>query len=680
MDSARLFPGRAAFLAGILLTGAAAHAQAPPTSVGSTSPVQTTTLTFFENATIGSINVLTQGAPNLDFEYVSGGTCTAGMPYTAGQTCTVNYTFSPTNPNTRNGAVVLYDTASPANAAATHYLHGTGMGPQIIFTLTKSLALGSGAYSSGTGFLNPDGIAVDGKGDVFVADTKDGTIREIMVGGAYQTVKTIATGLGQPQGLAMDGAGNLFYADALSSTVNKLFAAGGYSRMRSLGSGFSNPHGVAVDLSGNVFVADTGNNAVKEIVSAGGYTTVKTLGTGFGGPLGVAVDTNENVFVADTGNNAVKEILAAGGYTTVNTLNTYLVPTAVAVDAGGNLFVGGPGQINYRNPHIWEYSAADNYTETSFWGPAYGDISGVVVGGAGNIFYTVDNTQSNFVYRLDLSEWTSRSSSTNKETISNDGNQPLHIADISYPPDFSQYQGTGDCAPSTDLAPNDSCAFVSSLTPKGSDLTGTTTTFNEVITITDNNLNVANAVQEIGVSGSYTYYPAALTGPVPSSTLSTASATFKWTTGSASNFQFRLGTKLGSNDIYGSGPTSATSETVSNLPSTGIIHARLYYMILGAWKYADYVYYTPTALIAPAPGSTLAGSAVTFNWNAGASTTFQLQLGTSTGAHNIYDSGQTTNTSETVNNLPTNGETIHARLYYLVSGAWQYTDCTYTAQ
>src|SRR6202041_3211436 len=67
-----------------------------------------------------------------------------------------------------------------------------------------------------------------------------------------------------------DGNGNVFVADSGNSAVKEILAVNGSipasnPTINTLGSGFSEPSGVAVDGSGNVFVADSGNNAVKEI-------------------------------------------------------------------------------------------------------------------------------------------------------------------------------------------------------------------------------------------------------------------------------------------------------------------------------------------------------------------------------------------------------------------------------
>jgi streptogramin lyase len=127
----------------------------------------------------------------------------------------------------------------------------------------------------------------------------------------FSSITTLGSGFNQPYGVAVDGSGNVFVADQGNNAVKEILTAGGYTTVNTLGSGFINPVGVAVDGSGNVFVADAGNNAVKEILAAGGYTTVRTLGGGFSGPTRVAVDGSGNVFVADNGGSAVKEILVA---------------------------------------------------------------------------------------------------------------------------------------------------------------------------------------------------------------------------------------------------------------------------------------------------------------------------------------------------------------------------------
>jgi len=107
----------------------------------------------------------------------------------------------------------------------------------------------------------------------------------------------------------VDGNGNVYVGDTSNNAVKEVI--GGTATK--IGSGFSGPRGVAVDGSGNVYVADSSHNAIKEIMAVGGAVpttgaTVTTLGSGFSLPGGVAVDGSGNVYIADTTHSLVKEI------------------------------------------------------------------------------------------------------------------------------------------------------------------------------------------------------------------------------------------------------------------------------------------------------------------------------------------------------------------------------------
>jgi len=83
------------------------------------------------------------------------------------------------------------------------------------------------------------------------------------------TVNTVGSGFSEPFDVAVDGSGNVFVADGGSNTVKEIVAVNGVvsssSAVNTVGSGFFQPTGVSVDGSGNVFVADFYHNAVKEI-------------------------------------------------------------------------------------------------------------------------------------------------------------------------------------------------------------------------------------------------------------------------------------------------------------------------------------------------------------------------------------------------------------------------------
>ena len=274
--------------------------------------------------------------------------------------------------------------APPAGGSCAGSGIGLGFGAPNVYVAdtfnnaVKEILAASGyttVNTLGSGFYYPEGVAVDASGNVFVGDSNNNAVKEILAAGGYTTVNTLGSGFYGPFGVAVDASGNVFVADRGNSAVKEILASGGYTTVNTLGSGFSYPCGVAVDANDNVFVADQHNNAVKEILAAGGYTTVNTLGSGFYYPDGVAVDASDNVYVADAGNNAVKEILAAGGYTTVNTLGSgFSNPEGVAVDANDNVYVA-----DFLNSAVKEILAAGGYTTINTLGSGFNEPTSVAV-------------------------------------------------------------------------------------------------------------------------------------------------------------------------------------------------------------------------------------------------------------------------------------------------------------
>jgi sugar lactone lactonase YvrE len=194
------------------------------------------------------------------------------------------------------------------------------------------------------------------------------------------------------------------------------------------------------------------------------------------------------------------------------------------------------------------------------------------------------------------------------------------------------------------------------------------------------------------VTSHYTYSAAvmttaALSSPAPGSTLGTTQ-TFAWTAATgATAYALNLGsTGVGSSNVYNSGHVTTTSTTASGLPTNGeTIYAELWAYVNNAWVTTNYTFKavdTVATITSPAPGSTLIGSAQTFTWTpaAGASI-YALNLGsTGVGSSNLYNSGHITTTSVSVTGLPTNGEPIYAKLWAYVNNAWVTTDYNYTAK
>jgi hypothetical protein len=182
--------------------------------------------------------------------------------------------------------------------------------------------------------------------------------------------------------------------------------------------------------------------------------------------------------------------------------------------------------------------------------------------------------------------------------------------------------------------------------------------------------------------------PAVLSSPTPGTTLPSSSVTFTWNavTG-ATDYELFIGnTGPGSYNLFYSGNTTATSLLAGGLPTNGgTLNVRLYTKFGGTLEYSDYIFTAvsqpPAMLTAPTNGSTLPGSSVTFTWNAATGATdYELFVGsTGPGSYNLYYSGDKTVTSLTVSGLPTNGETIYARLYTNFNGTLEYFDYTFTA-
>ncbi len=187
---------------------------------------------------------------------------------------------------------------------------------------------------------------------------------------------------------------------------------------------------------------------------------------------------------------------------------------------------------------------------------------------------------------------------------------------------------------------------------------------------------------------SLTAPPPAMVSPTPGSTFTGSTVTFQWSKGTGPNlFLLTVGVKrAGSSDIYGTGVTTATSATVSGLPTNGAtVYVQLRYYLNGVWSYFDYTYtaetLAPPALVTPTPGSQLPGSNVTFQWTPGSGVTqYLINVGTRwPGSDDLYGSGVTTKTSATVAGLPTDGATIYVLLRYEVNGVWTDLYYTYTA-
>src|ERR1017187_1417676 len=259
--------------------------------------------------------------------------------------------------------------------------------------VVTTLAGSAGNFGSADGagnsaqFYQPQGMAVDGSGNIYVADTGNQTIRKVTVLGAVTTLAGLAGNNGNadgtgnsasfwnPQGVALDSAANLYVADSFNNTIRQVTPAGVVTTLAgtagSLGSAdgtgaaarFWQQIGRAVDSAGNVCVADSANGTIRRIASgavvstlAGSASTGSADGTDgsarFYGPSGAAVDSSGSSYVADTENGTIRAITSAGVVSTLagsagnfgstdatGSSARFYGPQAVAVGSAGNLYV-----------------------------------------------------------------------------------------------------------------------------------------------------------------------------------------------------------------------------------------------------------------------------------------------------------------------------------------------------
>ena len=248
----------------------------------------------------------------------------------------------------------------------------------------------------GSNFCEPKGVAVDASGNIFLADTCNNAVREILANSGYTTVKTLGSGFSQPSAVALDASGNVYVADYGNNAVKEILASGGYATVKTLGGGFKHPRGVALDASGDVYVGDYGNNAVKEILAVNGSVPsspgINLLGSGFVGPAGVAVDGSGDVYIADFGNNKVQEIVAAGGSIpssspAILTLGSgFNEPAAVAVDGSGNVYVADSGNDMVQQIVSVGGTIPSSSPTIKSLGSGFSEPSAVAVDGNGDVF------------------------------------------------------------------------------------------------------------------------------------------------------------------------------------------------------------------------------------------------------------------------------------------------------
>lgn len=313
--------------------------------------------------------------------------------------------------------------------------------------VVTTLAGTAGVYgmADGTGpaaeFFYPFALAVDAGNTVYVAEIGNCTIRRITPAGEVTTLVGSGGSL-IPQGIAIDGSGNVFVSD-LRNVIYKITPDGGIITLAGTGGAegsadgagsaarFRNPFGLAADTAGNLFVADRDNNTIRKITLSAEVTTVAGLGldasngyadgTGnaarFDVLAGAAVGPAGEIYVADTVNSTVRKIAPDGVVSTLagtaGTLGSvdgtgsaarFNSPYGIAVDAAGTVYVSDPGNDNIRKitpagvvtTLAGEAGNAPGHTDGIGAAARFNYPAGLAVDGSGNVYV---GDSSNFTIR-----------------------------------------------------------------------------------------------------------------------------------------------------------------------------------------------------------------------------------------------------------------------------------------
>jgi hypothetical protein len=406
---------------------------------------------------------------------------------------------------------------------------------------------GALATDSTVGFANPIGLAIDGAGNLYIADVYDNRIR--MVSAATGIISTVAgngTGcsspsdtcgdggaatsanLTEPYAVAVDASGDLYIADTADNRIRFVNAATGIITTLP-GVTVSIPSSLALDTAGNLYITrlsggyvykvDAATGIMSVFAGAGPHCTPATATCGDGGPataanlsepFGVAVDPAANVYISDFSGNRIRKVSAATGY--ISTVGGTGVPCASLTCNDGGPATATASQFNGPGPIALD-SAGNLYVADSIYQTNMAEERVRKISTTGAIVFPTTTAAGT----------SDTTDGTQTLTLNNIGNAALTISNMQNNSASFILSNplSGGCSTSVLVAAGDSCTLGEQFSP----IAGAPATVVGSLAITDNSLNTTSAVQFVPLSGTTAAGTVVVNTGSVAATIGTASVT-----------------------------------------------------------------------------------------------------------------------------------------------------------